>query len=92
VTGASRLGDQLAGVVVAQSSGKLSLWAENGAEGTVLILEGLLATGTQLVMTAERAREAGATGLVAAAVLADPSVLESAEQELGGALIALYSV
>lgn len=92
VSGASRLGDQLAGAVSAASGGRLGLWAHNGASGSVMIIEGVLATGTQLVGMGHLAREAGADRVVPAAVFADPSAEHFVRAELGSDVVVLEHV
>lgn len=92
VTGASRLGDQLAGAVAGRSAGSLSLWAQNGAHGTVLVVEGLLATGAQVNRAMQRAREAGADRVAAVAVLADTSALAASRSNSGAEIIALDEI
>lgn len=82
VTGASALGHQLAGLVAATAQPPVSLWAQNGARGTVLVLEGVLVSGTQIAMTARRARAAGADRVIGAAVIAEPTGLEMCRREL----------
>lgn len=89
VTGASPLGHQLAGLVVGMTQAPLTLWAQNGAHGTVLVIEGVLASGAQLTSAARRARAAGATRVVGAAVIADPSGLAHCRRELGDEIRAL---
>lgn len=89
ITGASPLGHQLAGLVVGMTKAPLALWAQNGAHGTVLVIEGVLASGAQLTSAAKRARAAGATRVVGAAVIAEPSGLASCRKELGDEIHAL---
>jgi hypothetical protein len=89
VTGASPLGHQLAGLVVGMTKSPLALWAQNGAHGTVLVIEGVLASGAQLSSAAKRARAAGATRVVGAAVIAEPNGLASCRKELGDEIRAL---
>jgi hypothetical protein len=89
VTGASRVGDQLAGLLVGQAGDTLKLWAKNGAEGTVLVIDGVLATGAQIALTAGRAKRHGATRVVGAAIMADPIGLAVCRAELGDEVIAL---
>ena len=89
ITGASPLGHQLAGLVVGMTKTPLALWAQNGAHGTVLVVEGVLASGAQLTGAAKRARAAGAARVVGAAVVAEPRGLASSRQELGDEIHAL---
>lgn len=89
ITGASPLGNQLAGLVVGMAKPPLTLWAQNGAHGTVLVIEGVLASGAQLTSTARRARAAGADRVVGAAVVAESNGLASCRKELGDEVRAL---
>jgi hypothetical protein len=89
VTGASPLGNQLAGLVAGRPGSGLTLWAQNGAHGTLLVIEGVLASGAQLARTAARARAAGADRVVGAAVVAEPRGLAICREELGDDVRAL---
>jgi hypothetical protein len=89
VTGSSPLGNQLAGSIVRSSARPLALWVANGARGTVLIVEGVLASGAQLTAAARRARAAGAARVVGAAVLGVPAGLAMCREELGDDVAAL---
>jgi hypothetical protein len=89
VTGSSPLGHQLAGLVAGMADPALTLWAQNGAHGTMLVIEGVLASGAQLTNTAKRARAAGADRVVGAAVVAEPFGLASCRRELGDEVRAL---
>lgn len=89
VTGASRVGDQLAGAVVARSAGKLTLWADNGAHGTMLVIEGYLYSGAQTTRMAYRARRAGSDRVVGVAVLAEEAGLSQCRAELGDEVVVL---
>jgi hypothetical protein len=89
ITGASPLGHQLAGLVVGMAKSPLALWAQNGAHGTVLVVEGVLASGAQLTSAARRARAAGAARVVGAAVVAEPNGLAMCREELGDEIRAL---
>jgi len=89
VTGASRIGDQLAGAVAARSGGRLTLWADNGAHGTVLVIEGYLYSGAQTLRVADRARRAGSERVVGVAVFAEAPGLTQCQAELGDAVVVL---
>lgn len=89
VTGASRVGDQLAGVVVARSDGRLTLWADNGAHGTMLVIEGYLYSGAQTTRMADRARRAGSDRVVGVAVLAEEAGLSRCRADLGDEVVVL---
>jgi hypothetical protein len=92
VTGASPLGNQLAGLVAGQPGSGLTLWAQNGAHGTLLVIEGVLASGAQLARTATRARVAGADRVVGVAVVAEPRGLAACRHELGDDVRALREI
>jgi hypothetical protein len=89
ITGASAQGHQLAGLVAARASRPLTLWAQNGAHGTVLVVEGVLVSGAQMARAAARAKAAGAERVVGVAVLAEPSGLASCRREIGDEINAL---
>lgn len=89
VTGASRVGDQLAGVVAARSAGRLSLWADNGAHGTMLVIEGYLYSGAQTTRMAERARRAGSDRVVGVAIFAEEAGLSQCRSELRDEVVVL---
>lgn len=89
VTGASGLGHQLAGALAHRSAGTLRLWVANGAAGTMLIVDGVLATGVQLGNRASAAKRSGATRVVGAVAIATDEGLEAARQMLGDEVIAL---
>ena len=92
VTGASPLGHQLAGLVVGRARPNLALWAQNGARGTVLVVEGVLVSGAQMSSTARRALAAGATRIVGVAVVADSAGLEVCRREIGADVVALQEL
>ena len=75
VTGASPLGHQLAGVIASRTDVSVALWAQNGASGTILVVEGVLVSGAQMIAAARRAQAAGASVVVGAAVLAQATGL-----------------
>jgi uracil phosphoribosyltransferase len=90
LTGASRLGDQLAGAVVAFSKGALHL--ATPADEDVLVLDGLLATGTQIEQAIRRLRRIGAQQVTGLALLAEREALESCRAATGSEVIALEIV
>ena len=55
----------------------------------VLLVDGLLITGTNVLAAAERVRRAGAIGIAVFAALADPDALAAVRIELGTDVIAL---
>ena len=83
VTGASRMGDQVAGAAVALSSKALRLWLGGPMNGPVLIVDGVLATGTQMAAMAQEARLAGASRVGGVAVVATRNGLRFARDEVG---------
>jgi hypothetical protein len=89
ITGASAQGHQLAGLVAARAARPLTLWAQNGAHGTMLVVEGMLVSGAQMARAAARAKAAGAERVVGAAVLAEPTGLASCRREIGDEITAL---
>ena len=90
VTGASRLGDQLAGAVVAVSNGGLHL--ATSADTDVLVVDGLLATGSQIEHAVRRLRAAGAERVVGVALVADREALEMCRSRTGAEVVALETV
>lgn len=71
-----------------------ALGRDHGMDGPirgsmVLVVDGLLATGTNLVATADRVREEGAAGIAIVAALADRTGLQAVELEVGGKVVAL---
>jgi uracil phosphoribosyltransferase len=59
------------------------------AGAKVLLVDGLLATGTNLIAAAQRVRTAGASGIVVVAALAEVSAVEAVRRELGAEVVAL---
>jgi uracil phosphoribosyltransferase len=90
VTGASRVGDQLAGAAVAISNGRLHL--STPADVAVLVVDGLLATGTQIEQAVFRLRTIGTKRVVGVAVLAEGEALEACRVATGANVIALETV
>jgi len=89
VTGASAAGDRLAGAVAVRSAGRVRLVDGAGPTEPVLVVDTLLATGTQILAAARTLRGDGVGRVVGAAVLADPTALDLARRELGDEVIAL---
>jgi hypothetical protein len=89
VAGASRVGGQLAGALVARSSNGLRLFSPLDPVESILVLDGVLATGTQIARTVRAARHAGAKRAVAAAVLANHEAIDICRAEIDGDVIAL---
>lgn len=92
ITGASQLGHQLAGAVAVLSDGALTLWSAGRRQDSVLVIEGLLATGAQAMRAAAAAKEAGATRVVIAAVLGERHAMAAMTPEFGDDLTALETV
>jgi predicted phosphoribosyltransferase len=90
VTGASRVGDQLAGAAVAISSGRLHL--ATPTDVAVLVVDGLLATGTQIEQAVSRLRTIGTERVVGVVVLAESEALEACRAATGANVIALETV
>lgn len=89
VTGVSAGGDRLAGAMAVRSAGRVRLVDGTSTNDPILVVETLLATGTQLLATARTLRAGGVGRVVGAAVLADPTALELARRELGDQVVAL---
>lgn len=76
VAGASALGARIAEASVAVSMNGLRVFDAHDPAETVLVIEGVLASGVQVARMAESARRAGAKHTPAVAVLADPHALK----------------
>jgi len=71
LVGASRFGQTVVGAAVALSDGRLRCYqAPEAAEGGVLVVDGILVTGSQLADTATALRQDGVVRVVGAVVLA----------------------
>lgn len=90
VTGASRIGDQLAGAAVALSGGRLHL--ATPADRGVLVVDGLLATGLQLQRAVARLRSVGAERVLGIAVMAESEALEACRASTGTDVVALEMI
>lgn len=89
VAGASAGGERLAGAVAAKSAGRLRLADEASTQQPVLVVDTVLATGTQILAAAQRLRGMGIFHVVAAAVVADQAALDVTRRELGDHVEAL---
>lgn len=89
VAGASYVGAQLAGVLVARSTNGLQLFAPDKPVDNVMVLDGVLATGTQIIRSVNSAREAGAKRVVGAALLADHEALRLCREVVRDEVLAL---
>jgi len=76
VAGASPIGERLAGAVAASDHG-LRLFARGQSARSVLVLDGMLATGVQLTRAMHLAREGGALHTPAATLMADRDSLRA---------------
>lgn len=89
ITGASRVGGELAGAVVARSANGLRLFSADDPADSVLVVDGVLATGAQLVRAVMAAKDAGAKRAVAVAVLANREAIDICREEIQGNVVAL---
>lgn len=89
VAGASRVGGQLAGAVVARAANGLRLFSAADPVDIVLVVDGILTTGTQIVRTVRAAKVAGAKQAVAAAVLGNHEAIGICREEIQGDVVAL---
>jgi orotate phosphoribosyltransferase len=92
VTGASQGGERLAGAMAVRSAGQVRLLDGVFDGRPVLIVETLLATGTQMLTTARALRADGAERVVGVAVLADQTGLEITRRELGDDVVTLGTI
>ena len=88
VTGASPVGERLAGAMVA-SGQRLRLFSPARPGRCVLVVDGLLATGTQLSGAMRRAQDAGARRTPAVALMAEHDALASLRNSAGQEVVAL---
>jgi adenine/guanine phosphoribosyltransferase-like PRPP-binding protein len=89
VTGASPMGERLAAAIVATSRNGLRLLAPDQKAACVLLVDGVMATGTQLARTSRAIRSMGATRTPAAVVIADGEVLRRASDLVGEEIVSL---
>lgn len=92
LSGASRTGQRLAEEVIADPSHHLAFLPERGGHGTVLVVEGLMATGTQVLRAAGTARQAGAERTAVVAVLADPVAAAFVREQLSDEVVVLETL
>lgn len=92
VAGASAGGERLAGAIAARSAGRVHLADGAATLDPVLVVETLMATGTQVLATASNLRANGVRRVMAATLLADPVALELARAQLGEPVIALKTI
>ncbi len=89
VVGASRVGSHLAGALVARSVNALRLFSPAEPAESVLVVDGILATGTQVVRAVREARKAGAKHIVVAAALANHDAIGICRGAIQGDIVAL---
>jgi adenine/guanine phosphoribosyltransferase-like PRPP-binding protein len=89
VVGASRVGSQLAGALVARSTNGLRLFSAADPVESVLVVDGVLATGTQIARAVRVARDAGVKQAAAAVVLGYQEAIEICRDEIDGDIVAL---
>lgn len=89
IAGASPLGARIARASVAMSTNGLRVFDERVPGATVLVVDGVLASGVQTVRMARSARNLGARQTPAVAVLADPRALERCRNASPDGIIAL---
>jgi hypothetical protein len=92
VTGASAGGDQMAGAMAVRSRGRVRLLDGSPTHDAVLVVDTLMATGTQVIARARQLRETGFARVVGAVLLADAAALEVAHAELGDEVVALEMI
>jgi hypothetical protein len=89
VAGASRIGGQLAGALVARGVNGIRLFSAADPVDTVLVVDGLLATGTQIARAVRVAKDAGAKQTVAAVVLGNHEAIDICRDEIQGDVVVL---
>lgn len=89
VAGASRVGGQIAGAIVARATTGLRLFTTTNPADSVLVVDGMLATGTHIARAVRAAKDGGAKRVVAAAVLGSHEALEFRRDDLGEDLVVL---
>jgi hypothetical protein len=71
--GASPLGERLAGAAVAVAQNGLRIWDGKSTKRNVLVVDGLLVTGSQVSEAIQKLRSAGVGRAMAAVLMAAPS-------------------
>jgi adenine/guanine phosphoribosyltransferase-like PRPP-binding protein len=89
VSGASTMGAQLAGALAARSSNGLRLFTPADSAENVLVVDGVLATGAQVVRAVNVTRHSGARRAIAAVLIADKEALEACRETIGDEVVAL---
>lgn len=87
VVGASLVGERLAAAVAASDGEQLGIFT--GGEHRVLVLDGILTTGTQMRRAIDQARKAGATHVFGAALVADHDAVAACRRDAGAQIISL---
>lgn len=80
LVGASPAGDHLIGAMSLRSGGRVT--RRVGGSDPTLVIEGVMATGTQVVRAARDLQSEGVERVAGVAVLADPAALEFSRAEL----------
>lgn len=91
VAGASPSGERLAGAVVALAENGLRLSSPQEPGQTVLLIDTILATGTQLLRAVGSAKRAGAQRTIGVVILANSEVVEKWGPEIADELVVLKS-
>jgi adenine/guanine phosphoribosyltransferase-like PRPP-binding protein len=89
VMGASRVGGQLAGAVVARAENGLRMFSAVDPAEVVLVIDGMLATGTQIARAVRAMKRAGAKRAVAVAVLGNPDAIPICRDEIQDDIVVL---
>lgn len=92
VAGASLGGERLAGAIAARSSGRVHLADGASTLDPLLVVDTLMATGTQVIAAAKTFHETGVRRVMAAALIADPVALDMVRAELGEQVVALETI
>ena len=89
VAGASPHGCIVAGAASVLSAGALSVWDRtNGVGRQVLVVEGVMATGTQMLRAANSVRERGAQSVAGVALVAAPVALVATRTQMRAEVVA----
>lgn len=83
VTGASEVGHRIAVVAVALADNGLKLFSVSSPSERVMVIEGALATGAQLIRTVRKLRAAGVNDVFVATVLAVGTDIPELPEGLG---------
>ena len=89
IVGASRFGDELAGAVVATSGNGLRIFSTEEPTESVLVIDGVLSTGAQILRMIRTAKNGGAKRAVGLAILGSSQALKWCKEEIGEPVMAL---